>query len=73
MCKKKYKNYKVNKKHERLMELQASCRNKVLVFFNRKSMREGRFVMKWHALDNDKRFKTYGDKVTELCKKWRKL
>lgn len=64
MWKNEYKNYKVNKKHEWLMELQASCRNQVLGFFRMKSMREGRSLMKWHALDNDKRLKIYEDKAT---------
>lgn len=73
MWKKGYKNYKVNKKHEWLMELQASCRNQVLRFFRMKHMREGRILMKWQAVNNDKRLKTYGDKTAELCKTWRKL
>lgn len=72
MLKKQYKKYKVNKKHEWLMELQASCRNQVLKFFRMKAMREGRVLMKWHAVNNDKRLKTYGDKAAELCKTRRK-
>lgn len=49
MWKKKYKSYRVNKKHEWLMSLQASARNATLELFPIKRMRDARSIMKWRA------------------------
>lgn len=67
MWKKKYKNYKVNKKHEERIENQVGIRNEWLGWQNMKHMRDARLIMRWHAIDIDSRYKTDKDKDYAWC------
>lgn len=67
MWKKKCKRYVVNHRHEELMSEQAIIRNEWLELLGIKHLKECRLLMKWHAVDNDKRFNTDKEKDRAWC------